>query len=76
MKEKLILNEGDELVRKSHETKGPWDETDIYEYSVVDVSGAEIGTVKHTDHTSQRGSRTQHLEQREKSGKVLVDISW
>ena len=77
MKDKLKLNSGDQLVQESHRTKGTMAETDIWTYSIVDASGNKVGSVTHTDHTSLRGfNRTQSVEQRDESGKLIVDLTW
>ena len=77
MRNKLKLNQGDELKLQNSRSKGSMAETDIYTYSIVTETGEEIGRVVHTDHTSINGfRRTQTVVQKDSSGKVVVDESW
>lgn len=77
MESKLKLNEGDTLKQTNHRMKGPMEETDILTYDILNKNGETIGTVTYTDHTAIKGfGRTQTVEQKDISGKVIVDISW
>ena len=77
METKIKLNPGEKLKQESHRTKGPLAETDIWIYAVVDADGNTIGSVTHKDHTSIKGlHRSQSVEQRDSSGKIIVDVSW
>lgn len=74
---KIKLNPGEELKRESSRSKGTMAQTDIYTYSIIDQAGNKVGSVEYTDHTSLRGgSRTQHVTQKDSSGKIVVDVSW
>jgi hypothetical protein len=75
--DKLILNPGEKLVEESHRMKGPLQETDIYTYAILNSAGEKIGSVVRTDHTAIRGfRRTQSLEQRDSTGKVIANPTW
>lgn len=77
LKDKIQLNEGETLKPDGHRTKGPQAETDIYTYIVLNSNGDHIGTVIHTDHTALRGfRRTQTVERRDSSGKLIADARW
>jgi len=77
MKSKIKLNEGEELKLESSRSKGTLAETDIYNFLIVDKTGEIVGSVEHTDHTSIKGfNRTQHVIQKDLSGKVIVETSW
>ena len=77
MESRLKLNEGDTLKKTDHRMKGPMQETDIWSYDILNKNGETVGTVIHTDHTAIKGfGRTQTVEQRDISGKIIVDISW
>jgi hypothetical protein len=74
---KLALQAGDTLKHENHRMKGSLMETDIDTYSVLNAAGEKVGSVIHTDHTAQKGfRRTQNVEQRDASGKIIVDVSW
>jgi hypothetical protein len=77
MRSKIKLNPGEDLKRESSKTKGFMAETDITEYSVVDRNGDIIGSVIHEEHMSINGFKiTNHVTQRDKSGKEIVQASW
>ena len=77
MEDKLKLNPGETLKRIGHRSKGPLAETDIWTYSILNQAGDIVGTVTHTDHTAIKGfKRTQTVEQKDKDGNVIVDLSW
>lgn len=77
MKSKIKLNPGEELRRENSRSKGSMAQTDIYTYSIVDSAGEVIGSVVHEDHTSLNGfQRTQHVTQKDKDGKIIVQESW
>ena len=77
MRNKLKLNQGDELKLQNSRRKGSMVETDIDTYSIVTKTGEEVGSVIHTDHMSIKGfSRTQTVVQKDSSGKVVVEESW
>ena len=77
MKDKLKLNNGDTLKLENHRSKGSLDEMDIYTYSIVNSEGEIVGSVIYTDNTSIRGfKRTQKLEQKDISGKLVVNEFW
>jgi len=77
MESKLKLNEGETLNLKNHRMKGSLQETDIWSYDILNKNGETVGTVVHTDHTAIKGFlRTQSVEQRDISGKVMVYLSW
>ncbi len=77
MKTKIKLNSGEELKLENSRSKGTLAETDIYNYSIVDKTGKVVGLVEYTDHTSIKGfNRTQHVVQKDSSGKVKVETSW
>ena len=72
---KLGANERLELAKR--ESKGPWNETDIFTYHILDSSNRIVGSVVHTDHTSQNGlRRTQSLVQRDAHGNVVLEADW
>ncbi len=74
---KLILQDGDTLIREDHRTKGPLGETEIDTYAVLNVSGEKVGTVVHTEHTAIKGfARTQTIEQVDLDGKSLRSARW
>lgn len=77
MRTKIKLNEGEELKLESSRSKGSMAETDINNYSVINQTGEIVGSVEHTDHTSLNGfKRTQHVIQKDKSGNIIVELSW
>lgn len=77
MKEKLILNSGEELVLESRKSKGTMAQTDIEHYSIVNANGVVVGNVLYEDHTSLNGfRRTQTIIQTDLNGNVLVRASW
>lgn len=78
LRDKLKLRQGEKLVQKSHRSKGPWAETDIWEYAIIDINGNEIGSVTHTDHTAMRGfERTQTAQQSYKGQNgMVVNETW
>jgi len=77
MESKLKFNEGDTLKQTNHRMKGSMQETDIWTYDILNKNGETVGTIIHTDHTAIKGfGRTQTVEQKDISGKVIVDISW
>lgn len=77
MRDKLILKDGEDIVLDRSRQKGTMAQTDIEYYNVVNQDKEIVGTVKYTDHTSLNGfSRTQHLEQNDSDGNLIVDISW
>lgn len=77
MHSKIKLNSGEELKRESHRSKGSMAQTDIYTYSVINSEGEVVGEVIHEDHTSLNGfKRTQHVTQKDKNGKIIVQESW
>ena len=76
MIEKVKLNPGESLKLKSSQTKGTMHETDENTYSIINADGDIVGSVTHTDHTSQRGSRIQSVLQQDMSGAIIVDESW
>ena len=77
MESKLKLNVGDTLKQTNHRMKGPMQEIDIWEYDILNKNGETVGTVIHTDHTAIKGfGRTQTVEQKDISGKIIVYISW
>lgn len=76
-KDKVIVAPDCSLRHKQSRTKGFMQETDIYEYDIVDARGEVVGTVVVTDHTAVRGfRRTIRLQQRDKSGATIVDEHW
>lgn len=77
LENKLKLNHGDKLIKVSHKMKGSLQETDIYEYNIVDQNGNIVGYVDYTDHTSIKGfQRTQSATQYDIDRKVVLDITW
>lgn len=77
MRSKLKLNSGEELKIESHRSKGSMAQTDIYTYSIINSAGEVVGEVIHEDHTSLNGfQRTQHVTQKDQSGKIIVQESW
>ena len=77
MEDKLKLKQGEKLIKEGHRSKGPLAETDIWTYSIIDEQNNKVGSVIHTDHTSINGfKRTQSVEQKDKDGNIIVDISW
>lgn len=77
MKNKIRLSIDETLVEQNHRIKGSLSETDIWAYSVVNSLGEKTGTVVHEDHTSINGfRRTQSVEQRDASGKIVVSETW
>lgn len=77
MRTKIKLNEGEELNLEFSRSKGSMAETDIDNYSVINQTGEIVGSVEHTDHTSLNGfKRTQHVIQKDKSGNIIVELSW
>lgn len=77
METKVKLNPGERLQQESHRSKGTLSETDIWTYAIIDSNGNKVGSVVHTDHTAIKGfQRTQSVEQRDATGKLIVDISW
>lgn len=77
MRSKIQLNSGEKLKLKSSRRKGTMAETDIYCYSIINYAGDIIGSVEHIDHTSLNGfNRTQHVTQKDISGKIIVELSW
>lgn len=77
MKTKIKLNPGEKLKQESHRSKGTLSETDIWTYAILDAYDNKVGSVVHTDHTSIKGfQRTQSVEQRDSTGKIIVDVNW
>ena len=77
MESKLNLNEGDTLKQTNHRMKGSLQEIDIWSYDILNKNGETVGTVVHTDHTAIKGfGRTQSVEQKDISGKVIVYLPW
>lgn len=77
MQSRLKLKQGETLKQTNHRSKGPLAEMDIYTYEIIDQAGEVVGSVVHTDHTAIKGfKRTQTVEQKDKSGKVIVDEQW
>jgi hypothetical protein len=77
MRTKIKLNLGEELKHESHRSKGSMAQTDITTYSVINEQGEIVGSVVHEDHTSLNGfSRTQHVTQKDKNGKTIIQESW
>lgn len=77
MRTKIKISNDDMLIEQNHRTKGPLSETDIWTYSIVNSSGEQVGTVVHKDHTAIKGfRRTQSVEQRDASGKLVVSETW
>jgi hypothetical protein len=76
-KKRLLLKDGETLVHENHRMKGTLQETDIDTYAILNFAGEKIGSVVHTDHTAINGfHRTQSIEQRDSSGKLVVDVRW
>ena len=73
---RIKLGPGESLQHASSRTRGTWHETDETHYTIIDAAGRVVGSLVHTDHTSQRGKRTQSIVQRDASGKVIADESW
>lgn len=77
MEDRLKLNIGETLKQESFRSKGTMGQTDIWTYAILDANGNKVGSVVHTDHTALNGfKRTQSIEQRDVSGKIIVDVSW
>lgn len=77
MRTKIKLNPGEELKHETSRSKGTMGQTDITTYSIINSEGEILGTVIHEDHTSLNGfRRTQHVTQRDQSGKTIVQESW
>ena len=77
MRTRIKLAPGETLKEESHRSKGSMSETDIWTYVIVDSNGNKVGSVVHTDHTAIKGfHRTQSIEQRDATGKIVVDVSW
>jgi hypothetical protein len=77
MRTKIKLNPGEELKHETSRSKGTMGQTDITTYSIINSEGEILGTVIHEDHTSLNGfRRTQHVTQRDQSGKTNVQESW
>lgn len=77
MQNRIKISNDEVLIEKSHRTKGPLSETDIWTYSIVNSLGEQVGTVVHEDHTSIKGfRRTQSVEQRDASGSIVVSETW
>lgn len=77
MESRVKLNNGESLRQINHRSKGPLAETDIYEYEIVDSSGAVVGTLTYTDHTTINGLRRQQsIVQHNSSGKLVHEERW
>ena len=77
MESKIKLNSGEELRREKSRSKGSMAQTDIDTYSIINSAGEIVGSVVHEDHTSLNGfKRTQHVTQKDKDGKIIVQESW
>lgn len=77
MRSRIKLQQGESLKLESSRSKGTMGQTDIVAYSVVNENGEVVGSVEHEDHTSLNGfKRTQHVTQRDRSGRVIVQESW
>jgi hypothetical protein len=77
MEIKVKLNPGEKLQQESHHSKGTLSKIDIWTHHFIDSNGNKVGSVAHTDHTAIKGfQRTQAVEQRGVTNKLIVDISW
>jgi len=77
MKSKLKLQAGDSLKHEGSRSKGTMGQTEIDTYSILNEKGEVVGSVEHEDHMSLNGfKRTQHVTQRDSTGRVIVQESW
>jgi hypothetical protein len=77
MRTKIKLNPGEELKHESSRSKGTMGQTDITTYSIINSEADVVGKVIYEDHTSLNGfGRTQHVTQKDQSGKTIVQESW
>jgi hypothetical protein len=76
-RDKVVLGSGESLREDTSRCEGFMQETDVYECSVIDASGAVVGKVRATDHTAVRGfRRTLSVKQTNAAGQSVVDESW
>ena len=77
MRDKLKLADDDTLRFESSRSKGFLEETDVTDYSIIDVMGNVVGTVEYTEHTKVNGLRTVHsVVQRDAQGREVVRTQW
>lgn len=76
-REKLKLEDGQNIKHINHRAKGPLAETDIDEYNVMQGDQV-IGSVTVTDHTNIKAPflRSISVIQRDESGTVVVEEYW
>ncbi len=75
-KEKLKLEDGEELRPEGRADKGTMGQTEVERYSVV-RDGQVVGSVQYTEHMSIKApfKQSMHLVQR-RGGEVVVDERW
>lgn len=75
--DRLVLLNGQTLKYVSSREKGFMGETDVDTYDVVDATGTVVGRVVYEKHIAVKGFKvTERVEQRDATGKVIVETSW
>jgi len=74
-KEAIKLREGESFHEETHKMKGTLMQTDVYEFSIIDVSGNKIGDIRVVDHTdiSPPFKQSIHVKQTYDIEGVVVD---
>ncbi|WP_394222681.1 hypothetical protein [Alteromonas gracilis] len=77
IKNKLTLKQGEVLKLIDHRMKGSLQETDVYNYDIVDESGLKVGSVEYTHHTAIKGFKvTQTMTQKTLDGEIVNNERW
>lgn len=76
-RDKVSLQEGQQLRHVGSSMKGFMQETDVDTYDVISAEGSKVGSVTVEDHIAVRGfGRTVSVCQKDLSGNVIVNESW
>jgi len=74
---KAKLSEGESLKFKGSKSEGSLQETDVYEYSIINASGVEVGLAVHKHITDQKTlTSVNTFVQKDSDGKVINEERW